>query len=176
MKQFGVTLPLHISVEKWLKMQTCFYVSWKQFPGKIPSMGNQWYMMFMPTKWHIYTCNIILTTRYNEVHIHNEVHIRLKLIEAERRIYASVNYAIIGPDNALSPDRRQAIIRTNAGILLIGPLGTNFSEIFIEIHTFSFNKIHLKISYGKWRTFCLCPTVFNDLTDIWRNDNAMITS
>ena len=39
----------------------------------------------------------------------------------------------IGSDNDLSPDRRQAIIWTNAGILLIGPLGTNFSEILIEI-------------------------------------------
>ena len=41
--------------------------------------------------------------------------------------------AIIGSDNGSSPDRRQAIIWTNAGILLIGPLGTNFSEIIIEI-------------------------------------------
>ena len=37
----------------------------------------------------------------------------------------------------------QAIIWTDAGILLIGPLGTNFSEILIEIHTFSFKKKHL---------------------------------
>ena len=36
---------------------------------------------------------------------------------------------IIGSDNGLSPERRQAIIWTNAGILLIGSLGTNFSEI-----------------------------------------------
>ena len=50
---------------------------------------------------------------------------------------------IIGSDNDLSPGRRQAIIWTNAGILLIGPLGTNFSEILIEIYTFSFKKIHL---------------------------------
>ena len=28
------------------------------------------------------------------------------------------------------------IIWTNAGILLIGPLGTNFSEILIEIYIF----------------------------------------
>ena len=35
---------------------------------------------------------------------------------------------IIGSDNGLSPDRRQAIIWTNAGLLLIGPLGINFSE------------------------------------------------
>ena len=33
----------------------------------------------------------------------------------------------IGSDNGLSPDQCQAIIWTNAGILLIGPLGTNFS-------------------------------------------------
>ena len=40
---------------------------------------------------------------------------------------------IIAYDNGLSPGRRQAIIWTNAGILLIRPLGTNFSEILIEI-------------------------------------------
>ena len=40
----------------------------------------------------------------------------------------------IGSDNSLSPGRHQAIIQTNAGELLIGPLGTNFSEISIEIH------------------------------------------
>ena len=53
---------------------------------------------------------------------------------------------IIGSDNGLSPERRQAIIWTNAGILLIGPLGTNFSEILIEIQTFSLKKIRLKMS------------------------------
>ena len=36
---------------------------------------------------------------------------------------------IIGSDNGLSPGQRRAIIWTNAEILLIGPLGTNFSEI-----------------------------------------------
>ena len=34
-------------------------------------------------------------------------------------MYASVNWATIGSDNGLSPDRRQAIIWTNADILLI---------------------------------------------------------
>ena len=66
---------------------------------------------------------------------------------------------IIVSDNGLSPVRRQAIIWTNAGILLIGPLGTNFSEILIEIHTFSFKKMHLKMSSGKWRPFCLVLNV-----------------
>ena len=61
---------------------------------------------------------------------------------------------IIGSDNGLSPDRRQAIIWTNAGLLLIGPLGTNFSEILIEILTFSFRKMCLNVSSAKWRPFC----------------------
>ena len=46
--------------------------------------------------------------------------------------------SIIGSDNGLSPGRRQAIIWTNARISLIGPLGTNLSEILIGIQTFSF--------------------------------------
>ena len=49
----------------------------------------------------------------------------------------------IGSDNGLSPGRRQAIIWTNAGILLIGPLGLNFNEVLIEIKAYSFKKIHL---------------------------------
>ena len=60
---------------------------------------------------------------------------------------------IIGSDHGLSPGWRQAMIWTNAEILLIGLLGTKFSEILIEIHTFSFKKMHLKMSSGKWRPF-----------------------
>ena len=47
---------------------------------------------------------------------------------------------IIGSDNGLSPERRQAIIWINAGILLIGPLGTDLNEISIGIQTFSLKK------------------------------------
>ena len=56
---------------------------------------------------------------------------------------------IIGSDNGLSPERRQAIIWTNVGILLIGPLGTNFIEILIEIQAFSLRKVRLKMSSMK---------------------------
>ena len=62
---------------------------------------------------------------------------------------------IIDSDNSLSPGRRQAVIWTNAGILLIGPLGTNFNEILIGIQTFSFMKMHLKMLSAQWRPFCL---------------------
>ena len=67
---------------------------------------------------------------------------------------------IIGSDNGLSHGRHQAIIWTNAGILLIGTFGTNFSEILIRIQTFSFTKMHLKMSSAKWRPFCLGFNVF----------------
>ena len=61
----------------------------------------------------------------------------------------------IGSDNGLSPGRRQPIIWINAGILLIWPLGTNFSEIFIDIYISPFKNMHLKMSSAKCRPFCL---------------------
>ena len=76
------------------------------------------------------------------------------------------NLAIIRSDNGLSPGRRQAIIGTNDGILLIGPLGTNFSEILIEILTFSFKKISLNVSSAKWRPFYLGLNVL--IWQIWQ--------
>ena len=72
--------------------------------------------------------------------------------------------SILGSENGLSPGQRQAIIWTNAGILSIGPLGTNFSEILIVINTFSFKKIHLKMSSAIWRPFCLSLNVLKSLS------------
>ena len=77
------------------------------------------------------------------------------------------NLTISGSDNGLSPGRRQSITWTNVGILLTGPLGTNFSQMLIEIHTFSVKKIHLKMSSGKWRPFCLGLNVLKK-TPIWK--------
>ena len=61
------------------------------------------------------------------------------------------NLTTIVSDNGLSPVQSQAIIWTNAGILLIGPLGTNVSEILIGILTFSFKEIHFKMWPAKCR-------------------------
>ena len=71
------------------------------------------------------------------------------------RISASVNWVNIASDNGLSPIRHQAIIKTNAGLLSIGPLGTtNFSEILVKNRTFSFKKMRLKMSPERWRPSC----------------------
>ena len=80
---------------------------------------------------------------------------------------------IIVSDNGLPPSRCQAIIWPNAGILLIGPLGTNFSEILIEIHTFSFKKMHLEMLSGKWRPSCLS---FNVLTEFHQTPISLKSS
>ena len=81
---------------------------------------------------------------------------------------------IIGSDNGLSPNRRQAIIWTNAGLLLIGPLGTNFSEILIELHSFSFKKMHVKMLSAKRRPFCLGLNVLRYLACSIRPNYNMI--
>ena len=82
---------------------------------------------------------------------------------------------IIGSDNGLSPGRRQAIIWTNAGILVIGPLGISFSEILFEINTLSFKEMHMKLSSAKWRLFRLLRWPYHrvclqDLISFWQKD------
>ena len=63
-------------------------------------------------------------------------------------------------DHGSSTPWRQAIIWSSAEILLTGPLGTNFSEMSIEIHIFSLKKFHLKMPTAKWRPFSLGLNVF----------------
>ena len=109
-------------------------------------------------------CNMwaISVLRWNlgSLHLHNKIpcnwgHKSLLTHWGRVTHICIVKLTIIGSDNGLSPGRRQAIIWTNAGILLIGPLGTNFIQILIGIQTFPFKKMHLKMSSAKWRPFCL---------------------
>ena len=79
---------------------------------------------------------------------------------------------IIGSDNGLSPGRHQAIIWTNAGLLSIELLGTNFNEIGIKIQPFSYKKISLKASSAKWRPFYIG---LNVLIEFQNPFNAAIT-
>ena len=91
----------------------------------------------MEHRFELYTLLVLISSLYVIQWCSHE------LTEAKWCIYASVNYAIIVSGNGLSPGRRQAIIWPNAGVLSIWPLGTNISEISIEIHIFSFKKMHL---------------------------------
>ena len=55
------------------------------------------------------------------------------------------NLTIIGSDNGVAPRQCQAIIWTNAEMLLIRPLETSFNVILIGNQTFSLTKMHLKM-------------------------------
>ena len=82
------------------------------------------------------------------------------------------NLATSGSDNGLSPGRHQAITWTNAGILLIGPLWTHFSEILNEIPTFSFKKMRLKVSSAKMSAILSRP----QCVEVRNAIGAMVTS
>ena len=59
-------------------------------------------------------------------------------------MHASVNYVNKGSNNGTLPERRQAIIRTNAGMLSKVPLGTNSDDIVIQMRSFSLNIFYLE--------------------------------
>ena len=80
----------------------------------------------------------------------------------------------ISSDNGLSPGRRQAITCTNAEVSLIGSLWTNFSEVWIEIPTFSYKKIRFKLSSAKWRPFCVCLNVLRVMLWLWCRLSDMV--
>ena len=86
------------------------------------------------------------------------------------------NLTIIGSDKGLSPRRRQTIIWTNAGKLLIEPLGTILSEISIAIQTFSSKKMYYEMSSAKWCPFCLGLNVLTHfMMKTWHENIFYIT-
>ena len=68
---------------------------------------------------------------------------------------------IIGSDNGLSPGRHQAIIWTKAGMLLNGPLATNFSESLIQNSQIFIQEYAFESVVYKWWLFCLGLNVLN---------------
>ena len=65
---------------------------------------------------------------------------------------------LVGSSSGLSPNQHHAIIRISDGLSLSTPLCTNFSEIWIKIQQFSFNKMNLKM-FATWWKFCLGVSV-----------------
>ena len=62
----------------------------------------------------------------------------------------------IGSDNGLPPGRRQAIIWSNAGILLNWTLIRNRFQWNLKRNWYIlFKQMRLKMSSGKWRPYCL---------------------
>ena len=67
----------------------------------------------------------------------------------------------------------------NAALFLIGPLRTNFSEIWIKLQNVSFKKMHLKMSSPEWGPSCsrgdeltvrtMKSIYFHSPTRIWKS-------
>ena len=87
-------------------------------------------------------------------------------------IYLSMNWDGIGSGYGLSPVQHQAITWTNAALLSVGHLGTNFSEIWIVILSFSVKKIHLKMFPGS-QPSCLSLNVLIKIPESWIHDIAL---
>ena len=98
---------------------------------------------------------------------------RVNSLRPSDRHICVIKLTVIGSGNGLAPGRCQAIIWTRAGILLIRASGTNFSDI----RTFSFTKMHLKMS-AKWQPFC--PGVdepeqkWSPFDDIFRHNKSAL--
>ena len=124
-------------------------------------------------------CSLLPDVNYNSKKI-KSLTIQLTHSGRATQIFVS-KLTIIGSGNGLSPGHRQAIVWTNAGIVLMRPLGTNFSDILIEIITFLIKEMHFKVSSAKRRPFCLGLNVFTLLTSgiengIFRAGSFMMTS
>ena len=91
-------------------------------------------------------CVLIIQVPLYNIHIHYRKMawvLTVKLLSGEfhhawlthcsRVMHICVGLNIIGSDNGMLSCRHQAIIQTNVGILLTGPLATNLSKILIEI-------------------------------------------
>ena len=172
-----------VQVMAWCRQATSHYLNqcWPRSPtpygvtmpqwvkGSLKSSDNK--VVMMPMLLSVVALEVVIMTMFSNTtddfplaHWGQMMHI------------CNSKLTIIGSDNGLLPDWHQAIIWTNAGILLIGPLGTNFSEIVIEIYTFSFKKMHLKMLSGKWHPFCLSLNVSSLLLSSTSDPNTTIDS
>ena len=95
---------------------------------------NKMHLKILFGKWHPFCLGLTVLTQLH--------------------IYASVKWVSIGSGNGLLSVRHQAIAWTNADLLSIEHLGTNFSEIRIKIWHSSSMKMYLKMSSVKWWPFC----------------------
>ena len=153
-RSFGVLFDLHLNE----RMSKQSWGWWLETP-----LRSLWRHCYGPeiSPWSIFLIFLYLHLAYVGYHLIMCV-VLMTLTHWSRVVYKYVSIAtIIGLDNGLSYGWRQAIMWTNAGILLNGTLRTNLSEISIKIYAFSFKKMHLKMSSAKWRPLCLGLNVLN---------------
>ena len=122
-----------------------FYTFCCELPFVGLSVATWWnglFCLFYLIEWGLHRPWVLTYTlqyQKHQMHISGVTPLDLTHWGRVMHIYV-VNLMIIGHNNNLLPGRRQAIIWTNSMILLIGPWGTNVSDILISIHTFWLKK------------------------------------
>ena len=99
------------------------------------------YLFLRKGNYSLFSAEVVtvMATQY-ESYVNSGQTVHVHLNHWGRVSHVCVNkLTITGSDNGLSPGRHQVIIWTNTGILLIGSLETNFSDILIEIRIFQFH-------------------------------------
>ena len=101
---------------------------------------ENWPQNIITTKQEKYLYLLVCTNNFVRISVLLDTDASVRLFNSLRPsdayIYAD-KFIIIGSDNGLSPGQHQAIIWTNAGILLfVGHLWTNFSEILTKFTFF----------------------------------------
>ena len=138
----------------WIKISSCrrhksnFVILFHKIPDNITMLNllnNSEALMYQHTRYHVayyMKCNEPITFLPALTQCGRVTHICVSKL------------TIIGSDNGLSPGRRQAIIWTNAGMLLIGPIGVISDEISIMKYLHSWKSIS-RCCLEKWRPFYL---------------------
>ena len=110
--------------------------SLSQYTSRVPNIMMTFFFHSSLVPWH----QAIIWTHDDTIHMHHQSQLNQRnsipdlSSLSELTHWGRVTHICVGKltnihsDNGLSPERRQAIIWTNVGILLIGHLGTNFSE------------------------------------------------
>ena len=155
----------HIGVISRLYLIVCMYISYKahnRFTKETLLIVSDVDVYMFPVLRSIPSCTTDMNLRSCILNRHKMRQSQIATIQEPSQNATVTNcdnsgskLTIFGSDNGLSPGRRQAIIWTNAGIMLIRTLGTNFSWILTEILTFAFKKMRLKSSSANWRPSCL---------------------
>ena len=96
----------------------------------------------------------ILHMSGSRIHIQRMVWLKGWLIDVEWRVYASLNKAIFGLDSSLPPVWHQAVVWTNAGLLLARPMERRFSEILIKEYIVHAREIDLEMLSEKGQSAC----------------------
>ena len=134
-------LSTNLLFQQWITRIT-MYVLYIEFAFKTNKICRGVWIWVTDSHCGVWCRELTIYLQYQDLHL--RFYIVLTYWARVTHICVS-KLTIIGSDNWLFLDWAHAIIRNNAGLILIWPIGTNFSEILIKIPKNSFKKMHVKL-------------------------------